>query len=279
MGGFGGEMEGPGSGGAMATSMCTEDAGVLTPIGPQGCAPNETVVYRSALAGTYTSSIASAAGAANTPSAAMVTACTSMQCAPGQVAVVTYAPTASSDPFPDASGSDGAAPASGDGAAPAPVVDGGAASAPVDAASPADGEAPDASAIATADASGDGDGGATASSGDAGVLEIPCGAVVTCIVPPPTCPAGQSPSYAPNGQWHCLPLCDPNSNDSVVITYGATYGNTSICAGAPPTTACPTQGQVWTWDYYTEEWVCAPECNGGQFDQHEYNGQMVCVPC
>jgi hypothetical protein len=253
----------------MATSMCTEDAGVLTPIGPQGCGPSETVVYRSALAGTYVSSIASAAGAANTPQASMVAACTSMKCAPGQVAVVTYIPTASNDPFPDASGSDGAAPASGDAAAPV-VVDAGPGLAP-------DGVAPDASAIATADASDDG--AATASSEDAGVLEIPCGAVVTCIVPPPTCPGGQSPSFAPNGQWHCLPLCDPNSSDSVVITYGATYGNTSICAGAPPTTACSTQGDVWTWDYYTEEWVCAPECNGGQFDPHVYGGQTVCVPC
>src|SRR5579883_2834468 len=73
-----------------AGSTCTEDAGVLTPIGPQGCAANQTVVYRKPLAGSGASSITSAAGTASTPQPAMVTACTSTKCAPGQVAVVTY---------------------------------------------------------------------------------------------------------------------------------------------------------------------------------------------
>jgi hypothetical protein len=100
----------------------------------------------------------------------------------------------------------------------------------VDAAPLPDGEAPDASPLATAD--------------DAGVIGIPCGAVVTCVDSPPTCPEGQSPSYAPSGNWHCMPMCDPNNSDTVVITYGATYGNVTICAGAPPKEACPTHGQV-----------------------------------
>ena len=163
----------------------------------------------------------------------------------------------------------------------APVVDGGAALAPDGAGSVAegdavDGEAPDASALATADASSDA---SASAAGDAGVIGIPCGAVVTCIDSPPACPAGQSPSYTPSGKWHCMPLCDPNDSNTVVITYGSTYGNTSTCAHAPPTTACPTPGQVWTWDYANEAWVCAPECNNGQYDQHVYGGQTVCVPC
>ncbi|HEX8794167.1 MAG TPA: hypothetical protein VF765_24660 [Polyangiaceae bacterium] len=259
------------------TGYCTEDAGVLTPIGPHGCGADQTVVYRRPLAGSGASAISSTSGAAQTPQPAMVTACTNTKCAPGQVAVVTYQATAPSDPLADRGGSEGggsddAATAVADGAA--PVADGGAAPA-TDAAPLPDGAAPDASAVATADASP----GATASAGDAGVIGIPCGAVVKCIDTPPTCPAGQSPSYTPSGKWHCMPDCDPNDSNTVVITYGSTYGNTSSCAPAPPTTACPTQGDVWTWDYANEAWVCAPECNNGQYDRHTYGGQTVCVPC
>jgi hypothetical protein len=260
---------GTGFGGSAAT--CTEDAGVLTPIGPQGCGANQTVVYRKPIAGTGASGIASGAGTAQTPPPPEVTACTDTKCGPGQVAVVTYqasAPSLSTD----AGGSDAAAASFGDGAA--PVVDGGAkGAAPLP-----DGQAPEASALATADASDDASDDATGSAGDAGVIGIPCGAVVTCIDAPPTCPQGQSPSYAPSGRWHCMPLCDSSSSNVVVINYGATYGNTSICASAPPKTGC-AQGQVWTWDYENEVWVCAPECNNGQYDQHVYGGQTVCVPC
>jgi len=258
---------GAGSSGGFGGQVCTEDAGVLTPIGPQGCGANQTVVYRKPPAGSGASSITSAAGTSSAAQPAMVTACTDMKCAPGQVAVVTYQASGSSSSLStDGGGSDGAATPVGEGAA--PVGDG-------DAALEPDGEEPDASAVATADASS----GATAIASDAGVVGIPCGAVVTCINAPPTCPAGQSPSYTPSGKWHCMPLCDQNNSDTVVITYGSQYGNTSSCAPAPPTTACPTQGQVWTWDYANEEWVCAPECNNGQYDQRTYDGQTVCVPC
>lgn len=262
----------------MGGAMCTEDAGVLTPIGPQGCGANQTVVYRKPLAGSGRSAITStsAAGSDNTPQPAMVTACTDTKCAPGQVAVVTFQASGSSAPLsPEGGASDDAATTLGDGAA--PVVDGGAAP---EASAVATG---DASALATADASLDASPGApataSASAGDGGVIGIPCGAVVTCIDTPPACPQGQSPSYTPSGRWHCMPLCDPNNSDIVVITYGSVYGNTSTCAPAPPTTACATQGQVWTWDYANEAWVCAPECNNGQYDQHVYAGQTVCVPC
>jgi len=267
--------------GSAAESTCTEDAGVLTPIGPQGCAANQTLVYRKPLAGSGASAITSAAGTVQTPPSAMLTACTETKCAPGQVAVVTYQPSASGDPFSTDGGAprdaatdlgDGAAPVADGSAAPAPdgassVADGGAALA-------SDGGAPDASALATADASDD-----ATESADAGVIGVPCGAVVTCIDVPPTCPEGQSPSYTPSGKWHCMPLCDSSSRDTVLITYGSTFGNTVTCAGAPPTTACPTKGQVWTWDYEDEEWVCASECDNGQYDQHVYEGRTICVPC
>jgi hypothetical protein len=285
VGGFGGSPA-PG----LAAATCTEDAGVLTPIGPQGCAANQTVVYRKPVAGSGASAIASGGGSAATPLPASLTACTDTKCGPGQVAVVTYQAIGSSGPsFADGGGPDDAATAFGDGAA--PVTDGGAGLAPdgagsvveSDAARPPpgdaailpDGEAPDAALLATADAS-DAD---TLSEGDGGAIGIPCGAVVTCVDSPPTCPNGQSPSYTPAGTWHCMPLCDSNSGNTVVITYGASYGNTTICANAPPATACRTQGDVWTWDYNNEEWVCSPECDNGQYDQHDYGGQTVCVPC
>jgi hypothetical protein len=271
-------------------SMCTEDAGVLTPIGPQGCGAGQTVVYRpNLLPGSGASGITSAPGAAAsggipTPGAgqalpAMVTACTAITCGPGQVAVVTFQPLiggSTGTPSTDGSALGDATEASEDGAA--SVVDGGTAPATDGAAPAPDSAAPgaDAAPLATTDASADV---ATASPGDAGIIGIPCNAVVRCIDPPPTCPQGQSPSYAPTGQWHCVPLCNPNDSSMVVITYGASYGNVRVCVGAPPTAACPTQGQVWTWDYQNEEWACADECDNGQYDQHAYGGQTICVPC
>ena len=95
MGGFG--YGAPGASG-FADQTCTEDAGVLTPIGPQGCGANQTVVYRKPLAGSGASAITSVAGTA-TPQPAMVTACTDTKCGPGQVAVVTYQASGSSAPL------------------------------------------------------------------------------------------------------------------------------------------------------------------------------------
>ena len=232
------------------------------------------MVYRKPLAGSGASAITSAAGTASAAQPAMVTACTDMKCAPGQVAVVTYQASGSSAPLStDGGGSDDAATAFGDGAA--PVADGDAALAP----DGADSVARRRSAGRLGRATAEPRAARRRSAGDAGVIGIPCGAVVTCIDSPPACPAGQSPSYTPSGKWHCMPHCDANDSNTVLITYGSTYGNTSTCAPAPPTTACSTPGQVWTWDYANEAWVCAPECNNGQYDQHVYDGQTVCVPC
>lgn len=102
---------------------------------------------------------------------------------------------------------------------------------------------------------------------------------VICTAPPPSCPSGEAPSYAPAGFWHCMPLCDPNNADLVVISYGGIYGNGGVCAGPPPQEACPTEGQVWTWDFLNEAWECEAECDNGQYDQHTFGNQTVCVPC
>jgi hypothetical protein len=107
----------------------------------------------------------------------------------------------------------------------------------------------------------------------------PSPADVVCTTPPPACPLGLSPSYAPAGFWHCMPVCDPNNQDLVVISYGGIYGNGGVCAAPPPQTACPVAGQVWTWNYVSEEWDCEQECNNGQYDQRQYSNQTVCVPC
>ena len=280
----------PGVGGGFAGEACTEDAGVLTPIGPQGCGASQTIAYRKPLTSSSGgSAITGAARAGTSALPAMVTACADTKCGPGQVAVVTYQASPGDPLVPDGGGSVDAAPPMGDGTAP-PVDGGDAALAPDGAghvaadggarppdgaASLSDGNAPDASPPLATSGALDG----AVGSADAGLIAIPCNMVVTCVDTPPTCPNGQSPSYAPSGKWHCMPNCDPKSRDTVIITYGATYGNTSICAGAPPKEACPTHGQVWTWDYEKEDWVCAPECDDGQYDQHVYGGQTICVPC
>jgi hypothetical protein len=102
---------------------------------------------------------------------------------------------------------------------------------------------------------------------------------VICTSPPPACPSGQAPSYAPAGFWHCLPLCNPEDSSLVVISYGSTYGNGGVCAGPPPLFMCATPGDVWTWNYLTEAWQCEPKCDNGQYDQRSYEGEIVCVPC
>jgi hypothetical protein len=102
---------------------------------------------------------------------------------------------------------------------------------------------------------------------------------VLCVAPPPACAAGQAPSYAPAGFWHCMPVCDANDANLVVISYGGIYGNGGLCAGPPPQQACPIGGQVWTWSFLEENWGCAPEWNNGQYDQRTFEGQVVCVPC
>jgi hypothetical protein len=76
-----------------------------------------------------------------------------------------------------------------------------------------------------------------------------------------------------------MPLCDASNPNLVVISYGGIYGNGGICAGPPPQQACPVAGQVWTWDYLNEDWECRAECNNGQYDQHTFGNQTVCVPC
>jgi hypothetical protein len=76
-----------------------------------------------------------------------------------------------------------------------------------------------------------------------------------------------------------MPLCDATNANLVVISYGGIYGNGGVCAGPPPQQACPSAGQVWTWNFLSEEWDCQDECNNGQYDQRMFGNQTVCVPC
>jgi hypothetical protein len=76
-----------------------------------------------------------------------------------------------------------------------------------------------------------------------------------------------------------LPLCDVKNPNLVVISYGGIYGNGGVCAPPPPQSSCPVAGDVWTWNYLTETWVCQTKCNNGEYDQHTFANQTVCVPC
>ncbi len=249
-----GDRGGPGTGASMCTIDDTTDAG-LAPIGPNGCAVGTVIVYRKTLQPGAGGSAVGSAGEATAASDAgdggalppMTPACAAISCGPGQVGVVTFSSAPGSPPGPpapiaaDASTTDDAA------------SDGGASD---DAAAPADADA-------------------------AATMPLPAcpGFVIKCIDAPPTCPDGQAPSFAPSGKWHCMPLCDPNDPNMVVISYGGQFGATRICAGAPPKQACPNAQDVWTWDFNDEEWVCRTKCDNGMYDQHDYGGQTVCVPC
>ncbi|HEY8073305.1 MAG TPA: hypothetical protein VIF62_04335 [Labilithrix sp.] len=249
----GGDDTAPGTGSSMA--MCTIDDTVdagLAPIGPDGCAVGSVIVYRKTLSsGSGGSAVASAGEAASADDAGdgglapMTPACAAISCGPGQVGVVTFASAPGSPPGP-------------------PVTDD---------ASAAGDDGGDAS-----DDGGTSEAGSTDSDASVPIPACP-GFVIKCIDAPPTCPAGQSPSYAPSGKWHCMPLCDPNNPNMVVISYGGQFGATRICAPAPPQQACGNPGDVWTWDFNDEVWVCRSKCDNGMYDQHQWNGQTVCVPC
>jgi len=280
-----GDSTGIGTGPSMCTIDDTADAG-LAPIGPNGCAVGTVIVYRKTLSpGAGGSAVGSAGEASATMDSAdasdggagfapMTPACAPLSCKPGQVGVVTWASAPGSPPGP---------PSSADAAAdPSTTGDGDASASGGDAAPSGDGGAPDdggTAVLADGGASG-GDGDADVDGASASVPLPQClGFVIKCIDAPPSCPSGQAPSFAPSGKWHCMPLCNPSDPSMVVISYGGQFGSTRVCAGAPPKDACAAAGDVWTWDYTNEEWVCRPKCDNGMYDQHEWNGQTVCVPC
>ena len=115
-----------------------------------------------------------------------------------------------------------------------------------------------------------------------------------CVEPPPDCPDGTSPSYrAPfdfygdfdgfGGRdddygmqsvgegWSCDLPCD------LVVHYGALYGSLTVCTQTPEL-AC-MMGQVPTFDFDTEAWICAATCDNGLYDQIWLDGNLLCVPC
>lgn len=279
-----------------AASMCTIDdtaASGLAPIGPNGCAVGTVIVYRKTLsAGSGGSAVGSAgeASASSSSSSAttdgaaasdggafapMTPACAPLSCKPGQVGVVTWSSAPGSPPGP---------PLLADAAADSSASDDGDASASGGDAATDGGTSDDGGIAMLADGGASG-GDASGGDGDAGAVSAPVplpqclGFVIKCIDAPPSCPSGQAPSFAPSGKWHCMPLCNPNDPGMVVISYGGQFGSTRVCAGAPPQDKCADPGAVWTWDYTDEEWVCRTKCDNGMYDQHEWGGQTVCVPC
>ncbi len=91
-----------------------------------------------------------------------------------------------------------------------------------------------------------------------------------CVPPPPMCPAGQHPAYRGSG-WVCEAPCE------IVIRYGYMFGFRRVCTGRP-TIMCPT-GQVPTFDFGSERWVCRPTCNNTTYDRIFLDGAVVCIPC
>lgn len=93
---------------------------------------------------------------------------------------------------------------------------------------------------------------------------------LVCAQPPPVCPQGQSPQFTMKQTWEC-------TDCSLVVTYGAAYGNYRRCVNMPQI-QCP-DGQVPTWVFEDEQWECKTTCDNGQYDQHVAQGLLVCVPC
>ena len=104
------------------------------------------------------------------------------------------------------------------------------------------------------------------------VRVVPAGGMPSCVPPPPPCPSGQFANYVGYATWECGPPCE------IIIHYGGLFGGQNVCTGRPPTTSCP-MGQVQTFDYATEAWLCRPICNNTTYDRIVIDGAVVCIPC
>lgn len=102
------------------------------------------------------------------------------------------------------------------------------------------------------------------------VSVVRAGQPAVCVPPPPMCAAGQSPAYRSAG-WVCEGPCE------LVIRYGYMFGFRRVCAQRPRIT-CPS-GQVPTFDFNSERWVCRPTCNNTTYDRILLDGAIVCIPC
>jgi hypothetical protein len=102
------------------------------------------------------------------------------------------------------------------------------------------------------------------------VAVVLAGRPAVCVPPPPTCPAGQSPAYRGSG-WVCELPCE------LIIRYGYMFGFRRVCAQRPTITC--GGGQVPTFDFSTERWVCRPTCSNTTYDRIILNGLLVCIPC
>jgi hypothetical protein len=111
------------------------------------------------------------------------------------------------------------------------------------------------------------------------ILGTPGG--IQCVEAPPECAAGTSPFWVGSvlnpldglgevgGFWTCSQPCE------VVVDFGGLYGFQSACTGPPP--SCP--GSTPTFQFESQQWQCAPMCDGGLYDPVEFEGETVCVPC
>jgi hypothetical protein len=91
-----------------------------------------------------------------------------------------------------------------------------------------------------------------------------------CVPPPPMCPSDQSPSYRGAG-WVCEGVCE------IIIRYGYMFGFRRVCTQRP-NIMCPS-GQVPTFDFGSERWLCRPTCNNTTYDRINLGGLLVCIPC
>jgi hypothetical protein len=116
-----------------------------------------------------------------------------------------------------------------------------------------------------------------------GVLSISCGggqvaldtgAATVCMPQPPQCQDGEAIWYAGDAStpagWKCIPC-------AIVVEFGGAFGGRRNCT-TQPTITCPA-GEVPTFDAESLTWICAPLCNGGAYDPHVLDANMVCVPC
>jgi hypothetical protein len=109
----------------------------------------------------------------------------------------------------------------------------------------------------------------------------PASSSVICVEAPPACGTGTSPfwvgsvpdpengSLQTGGFWTCSERCE------VVVDFGGLYGFQSACTTAPPSCS----GGTPTFTFESQEWECAPMCDGGLYDPVDFEGTTVCVPC
>ncbi|MBI2374884.1 MAG: choice-of-anchor D domain-containing protein [Deltaproteobacteria bacterium] len=94
-----------------------------------------------------------------------------------------------------------------------------------------------------------------------------------CMPTPPACSSGAVPDLRPAENsfgWIC-------TSCAAIVHFGGLYANLRVCAPEPDL-SCPA-GESPTYDAESYQWKCAPTCDNGAYDQRDFDGQLVCVPC